>query len=82
MTETLTETAEDVHERIVVGVATLEDVDPMALPPLFDAVDPDALEAIFADPERNTVRIGTIEFPYAGHTIRIECGDEPVVRID
>lgn len=82
MSETLTETDGDVHERIVVGVAALEDVDPMALPPLFDAIDPDALEAIFADSERNTARIGTIEFPYAGHTIRIECDGDPVVRID
>ncbi|NKE37387.1 hypothetical protein GWG54_16520 [Natronococcus sp. JC468] len=82
MTETLTETAADIHERIVVGVASLEDADPLSLPPLFDAVDPDALEAIFADPRRGASRVRTIEFPYAGYTIRIECADEPVVRID
>ncbi|WP_394742848.1 HalOD1 output domain-containing protein [Natronococcus roseus] len=82
MTETLTKAGTEIHERIVVGVATLENVDPVALPPLFDAVDPDALEGIFADPESEAVRIGTVEFPYAGRTIRIEFDDEPVVRID
>lgn len=82
MTEALAETGSEIHERIVVGVATLENADPMALPPLFDAVDPDALEAIFADPENETVRIGTVEFPYAGHTISIEFDDDPIVRID
>ena len=82
MTEALTEAGSEIHEQIVVGVATLENADPKTLPPLFDAVDPDALEAIFADPENEAVRIGTVEFPYAGHTISIEFDDEPVVRID
>lgn len=33
--------------RIVTVVATLEDCDPIELPPLFDAVDPELLDAVF-----------------------------------
>lgn len=63
-------------EQIIDHIATLENTDPLELPPLFDAVDPDALEALFADH-----RIGTVEFPYAGYTVTVEVGDESTITI-
>ena len=84
MEQSLAVDTDEVHERIVTGVAALEGVDPMSLPPLFDAVDPDALEAIFATTESGSKRSGHVGFNYADHQITVsfdETGD-PVVTID
>ncbi|QKY19167.1 hypothetical protein B4589_001780 [Halolamina sp. CBA1230] len=35
-----------VAERVVGAVATVSGVDPLVLPPLYDAIDPDALDAL------------------------------------
>ncbi|WP_255171026.1 HalOD1 output domain-containing protein [Natrononativus amylolyticus] len=82
MTQSLVAGSNEIHEQIVDGVAALEGTDPLELPPLFDAVDPDALEAIFAPTDGGTPRIGRIEFPYAGHTVTVVREDEPIVRIE
>ncbi|MFA9504840.1 hypothetical protein NP511_18160 [Natrinema thermotolerans] len=73
-----------VHERIVAGIAALEGADPTALPPLFDAVDPDALAALFATTESGNRRAGHVGFTYAGHEVRVEFDErgDPVVTID
>ena len=84
MEQTLAVDTDEVYERIVNGVATLEGTDPMALPPLFDAVDPDALTAIFASTASGIRRSGSIEFPYAGHQVQVTFDDagDAVVTID
>ena len=84
MERTLAVCTDEVHERIVTGVAALEGADPMELPPLFDAVDPDALAAIFATTESGERRSGYVGFTYADHQVEVsfdEAGD-PVVTID
>ncbi|SFC40622.1 hypothetical protein SAMN05444422_10814 [Halobiforma haloterrestris] len=82
MRQTLEDDADGVCERIVTAVATLEDADPAELPPLFDAVDPDALTAVFSTTESGTTRTGRVEFPYAGYRITVEFDDEPVVTVE
>lgn len=84
MEQTLAVDSDEVWERIVSGVATLEGVDPVELPPLFDAVDPDALEAVFATTPSGTRRCGSVAFTYAGYRVRVEFDrtDEPVVKIE
>ncbi|QLK27791.1 hypothetical protein HYG81_02665 [Natrinema zhouii] len=84
MKQTLAVDTAEVHERIVTGVAALEGTDPMELPPLFDAVDPDALAAIFAATESGERRSGSVGFPYADHQVRVEFDEigDPVVTID
>ena len=53
-------------ERILDRVAEREGVDPHRLdPPLFDAVDPEALERVF----RNTV--GSVTFRFHGYTVEV-----------
>jgi len=37
-----------VSERVVMAVSEARDTDPLELPPLYDVVDPDALDALFA----------------------------------
>ncbi|EMA45960.1 HalOD1 output domain-containing protein [Halobiforma nitratireducens] len=82
MRGTLENDTEGVCERIVTAVAALEDVDPAELPPLYEAVDPDALTAAFAETEGGTARSGRIEFPYAGYEVSVEFGEEVVVTVE
>ncbi|WP_254764449.1 HalOD1 output domain-containing protein [Natrinema marinum] len=84
MGQTLAVDTDEVSERIVTGVAALEGIDPMELPPLFEAVDPDALTAIFATTESGGLRSGSVRFTYADHRISVEFDEngEPVVTID
>lgn len=62
--------------RIVEKVADSEGVDPTELqPPLYEVIEPDALNAVFADAESDVSREdGRVEFTY--------CGYQVVVRSD
>ncbi|SDR11095.1 HalOD1 output domain-containing protein [Natronobacterium texcoconense] len=82
MTQTLEVDSDGVCERIVMAVATLENTEPMELPPLFEAVDPDALTSAFATTESGTERTGRIEFPYAGHHVTVEFGEQSIVTVE
>lgn len=71
------ETGQDgqIAERVVGAVAEAVDRDPIALPPLYDVIDPDAIEALF--------RPGTdghVEFTYSGCDVVVEADGS--VRID
>lgn len=52
--------------RIVKRVSEIEGTDPLELPPLYNSIDPEALNRL-ADS-------GTIQFDYAGYTISIKNG--------
>lgn len=54
---------------IVERVAARENVDPLDLPPLHDAVDADALTALFATPGR---RVDRVTFSYHGYDVTVE----------
>lgn len=82
MDSILTVDAHELSERIVNEVATCDGVDPVELPPLFDAVDPDALEALFAPTANGEKRRGKIWFSYADYDVTIEYDGEPVVTIE
>lgn len=63
---------ESVSEGIVTTVAEAADVEPRDLPPLYDAIDPDALDEVV----RPTVTPGggssiTVAFTYAGYSVTI-----------
>lgn len=61
---------------IVGEVADLEGADPLDLePPLHEIVDPDALEALFADSIDGTVREDVaVEFHYCGYRVLVDAG--------
>ena len=63
---------------VVSAVAEAEDVDPVDLPPLYNAIDPEALNALFTS--RNDTAVATVEFEYAGYTVAIHGTGEVVVR--
>ncbi|QLG62935.1 HalOD1 output domain-containing protein [Halorarum salinum] len=59
--------------RVVEAVAEFRDVDPAELPPLYDVVDPDALDALFdSTGTSSSRREGTVEFVYAGIFVRVD----------
>lgn len=59
--------------RVVEAVADAIDADPLELPPLYETVDPDALDALF-----DAGLEGCVQFPYDGHDVTIH-GDGTLV---
>ena len=64
---------ESASEAVIHTVARETDRDPLELPPLFDAVDPDALDAL-----ARTRRGGDVTFEYAGQTVTVDCDGQTV----
>jgi len=56
---------------VVEAVADAENADPTELPPLFAAIDPDALDALFKPASEQTVVTGTVQFRYAGYDVTV-----------
>ena len=54
-------------ERVLAKVADSTGRDVLDLPPLYDYVDPDALDAVVA-----TATNGTVRFAYEGHEVAVE----------
>lgn len=69
--------SETVITDIVSGVATREGVDPLDLPPLYDAVDLDALEGLLAT---ESTFDGTITFRYCGYDVTVDADRNVAVR--
>ena len=82
MTRTLETDLDNLYERIVTEIAARSDTEPTELPPLFDAVDPDALTSIFAPTETEAARTGRIEFPYAGYEVTVVFEEETKLTIE
>lgn len=59
-------------QEIVKGVATETGRDPTALPPLYEAVDPDALAVAV-----ETLDTGRVTFSYAGCTVTVQADHHP-----
>lgn len=82
MTHSLGMETDAVCSQILSRIAELENTDIVDLPPLYDAVDPDALEAIFSETESGELRVGEISFPYAGYEVTVHFDGGPVVTIE
>lgn len=68
-----------IGEVVVETVARVEGVRPDELAPLYDSLDPDALDSLYApaiDPEQALC----VTFAYAGYEVVIEDGDVVTVR--
>lgn len=59
-------------ERVVQTIAETVATDPLELPPLFESIDPDALDAFVRGLER-----GSVTFTYAGRSVTVD-GDGSV----
>lgn len=63
---------ESLSESVIEAVADREGVDPMDLTaPLYDAVDPEALDAMVQDDAKYNESSLRIEFQYYGYTISV-----------
>ena len=59
-------------EAVVNAVAHAAECGPIALPPLFSSVDPDALDMLFGPTSTGHTRArGSVSFDYAGHTVTV-----------
>lgn len=66
---------------VVRRVANEAGVEPTALPPLYEWIDPDALDALFASRPGGKDRSGRIEFPYLDYEIAVDCEDETTITV-
>lgn len=63
-------THQSLSQAVVEAVADAEDVDPLDLgAPLYDVIDPDALDALFGTTHEGGRRTGRVTFEYCGHTV-------------
>lgn len=56
---------EAVSQQVVKAVADAKGVDPLDLPPLYDSIDPDALDALFSNADAST-SMPELQFRVAG----------------
>ena len=66
---------ETATEAVIQTVAETTDTDPLELPPLYETIDPDALDALIAD-----MQAGTISFTYTDCEITVH--SDGTVTID
>jgi len=70
---------------VVTAVADAEGVDETDLPPLFHAIDPDALDALFdssTEPPHATGTTGSITFHYHGYDVTVTANGRVEVTAD
>ncbi|MDF9747905.1 HalOD1 output domain-containing protein [Natrinema salsiterrestre] len=65
-----------VSTKIIEHIAKMEGTEPVKLPPLYEAIDPDALERLFASKKDGAERSGRVEFQYNGYTVIAEFDEE------
>ena len=66
-------------EAVVARIANCEGVDPLELPPLYESIDADAIDALVRTAEANDSAL-QIEFTYHGYQVTISDGG--VVHVD
>ncbi|QLK27871.2 hypothetical protein HYG81_13425 [Natrinema zhouii] len=78
----VTETRQ-VTTQIVEAVAARKGVDPLNVrPPLYDVVNPEALEALFAPTAAGAERAGRIEFTYADCRITVVAAETVSITVE
>jgi len=76
------ERQEPITDAIVAAVAEAEETDVFELPPLWDAIDPDALELLFAPTSGRKAPAGRIVFNYCDYEVTVTTGSSISVSID
>lgn len=63
--------AQSPSEAVVEALADAKGVDPLELDPLYEVIDPDALDALFDGAAADGRRQGRIEFRTAGYRVEV-----------
>lgn len=67
---TSSERAHRISVNVIEAIADECGIDPLELPPLYDVVDPDALDTLFRDPDVT----GTVSFTYMDRRVSVDPG--------
>ena len=62
------------------AVGSASETDPTALPPLYGAIDPDALDALFESSDPAPSAAPRVSFSYAGYEVTVDGG--PTITVD
>ncbi|OAQ52693.1 hypothetical protein HTG_10225 [Natrinema mahii] len=73
---------ETVSIAVVHAIATHRNVDPVTLPPLYEWIDPDAIDDLFEPTRTGGPRRGCLAFDYDGQTVTVDCTDGIAIAID
>ena len=65
---------------VLEAVESASEIDATALPPLYDAVDPDALDALFESSDPTPTSAPRLSFSYAGLEVTVDGG--PTLTVD
>ena len=72
--------SQPVSQTVVLAVAEATGDDPLELPPLYDTIDPDALNKLFDSSTGGAVgRSGRVEFAYAGCDVSVRADERVAV---
>lgn len=71
---------EPVTVAVIDAVATMAGVEPTALPPLYETIDPDALDGLF-DAGSSDARSVRVSFSYADYEVAVEGGSSVTVTV-
>lgn len=73
---------EAISHRVIEMVAAEVDTDPVELPPLYETIDPEALDALFASSFSHGPLVGQVAFTYGGCEITVSYDDELVITVE
>lgn len=77
-----TRTSPSATVAVLEAVADAENADALDLPPLYRAVETDALEAIFQPTPDGGTRSGRVEFTYHGYLVTVDCGADGTATVE
>lgn len=69
---------EELATDLLEQVANAKDADPLELPPLQEAVNPDAINKLFEHPEEHRL---TLQFEYAECEVTVSSDSRPHIRV-
>jgi hypothetical protein len=78
----MSQTESSISARVVEAVARASGTEPQALPPLHEAIETDALDALYAHANADSAeRVApTVLFPYAGYEVRVQSATDIELR--
>jgi hypothetical protein len=81
--DNVTKPGEPISTRVIEAVSRASGTDPNELPPLYEAVDPDALDMLFPVAADASDRSDcSLRFTYAGHEVEVTAPASITVRAD
>ncbi|ADB60221.1 hypothetical protein Htur_1333 [Haloterrigena turkmenica DSM 5511] len=67
---------------VVEAVASASETDPTAIPPLYDAIEPDALDATFESASSQPGATRRVSFSYDGFDVTVDGGPAVTVTLE